>query len=520
MKHLENLGYLIPRTKDVNGKLTVKQGTKIKVKIKDLKNKSPALIRVKCDNCGKILYVKYCDYTKCVKENEKYYCNKCAMNLYGRIKEKQTKLKNTKSFEQWCLENNKHNTLDKWDYELNKCKPSEISFTSSGFNKKGYWFKCMDNINHNSEIKSIANFTSNNTNIECHQCNTVSILRPDLIKYFSNKEDAYKYSPGSSKKVKIICLNCKNLRDVSIHQLTSYSYNCKKCGDGISYPEKFMFNVLDQLDINFQSQLSKTTLKWCGKYKYDFYIKDLNCIIEVHGLQHYKNTTRWRTLAEEQENDKEKEELAKKNNIKNYIIIDCSKSDIDWIKNNIIKSRLSTLLNIKEGSINWLECHEYSCNSLVKVVCELWSKGNDLISIKNKLKINKATVRSYLRQGVKLNWCNYDPNEEMIKNYNKDRTGNNNPNYGKKHTEKTKQKIRLIREKYTKENHPYAKQVICLTTNKVFSYIKQASDYYNINYRNLCACCQGKRKSCGKHPETNEKLKWMYYKDYIKQKNI
>lgn len=27
-------------------------------------------------------------------------------------------------------------------------------------------------------------------------------------------------------------------------------------------------------------------------------------------------------------------------------------------------------------------------------------------------------------------------------------------------------------------------------------------------------CCRRKRKSAGKHPETEEKLRWMYYEDW------
>ena len=27
-------------------------------------------------------------------------------------------------------------------------------------------------------------------------------------------------------------------------------------------------------------------------------------------------------------------------------------------------------------------------------------------------------------------------------------------------------------------------------------------------------CCKGKRKTAGKHPETGEKLTWMFYEDY------
>ena len=31
--------------------------------------------------------------------------------------------KNKKSFYDWCVENNREDILDRWDYELNDCSP-------------------------------------------------------------------------------------------------------------------------------------------------------------------------------------------------------------------------------------------------------------------------------------------------------------------------------------------------------------------------------------------------------------
>lgn len=56
---------------------------------------------------------------------------------------------------------------------------------------------------------------------------------------------------------------------------------------------------------------------------------------------------------------------------------------------------------------------------------------------------------------------------------------------------------------------PSAKSVICITTGRIFYTIKEASEYYNINRRNISACCLGKRKSSGKLPD-GTKLIWKY----------
>jgi group I intron endonuclease len=60
------------------------------------------------------------------------------------------------------------------------------------------------------------------------------------------------------------------------------------------------------------------------------------------------------------------------------------------------------------------------------------------------------------------------------------------------------------------------KQVVCINDKKIFESISEGQKYYNIKSNSgICECCSGKKKSCGKHPTTGEKLIWMYYKDYV-----
>lgn len=103
---------------------------------------------------------------------------------------------------------------------------------------------------------------------------------------------------------------------------------------------------------------------------------------------------------------------------------------------------------------------------------------------------------------------------KMSKNH-ADFKGKNHPQYGKPKSEETKRKIS---ESRTGINNPMSKSVLCITTNKIFTTINEASEYYSIHSSNITMCCRGKVKSAGKHPTTNEKLKWQYYEDYIKEK--
>lgn len=54
------------------------------------------------------------------------------------------------------------------------------------------------------------------------------------------------------------------------------------------------------------------------------------------------------------------------------------------------------------------------------------------------------------------------------------------------------------------------KPVFCLELNKQFKSAGDAGRQMNIRHSHISECCRGKRKSEGKHPETNEPLHWVY----------
>ncbi|NFH40702.1 zinc-ribbon domain-containing protein [Clostridium sporogenes] len=139
-----------------------------KIKVEDLPKGSNVLIKIKCDKCGKKSEIMYRDYNKNIHKDNKYYCRKCGIILFGIKKIKKTKLKQSKSFEQWCIDNDKKYILDRWDYKLNKdIKPNEVAYGT----QKKYWFKCPRGI-HESELKNIKSFTSDLSSIGCNQCNS------------------------------------------------------------------------------------------------------------------------------------------------------------------------------------------------------------------------------------------------------------------------------------------------------------------------------------------------------------
>lgn len=61
------------------------------------------------------------------------------------------------------------------------------------------------------------------------------------------------------------------------------------------------------------------------------------------------------------------------------------------------------------------------------------------------------------------------------------------------------------------------RKVVCLNTGEIFDTISNAVQKYNMKSVNgIIACCKNRTKTAGKHPETKEKLAWMYLEDYEK----
>ena len=241
-----------------------------------------------------------------------------------------------------------------------------------------------------------------------------------------SEEDAKKYSKGSEEKITIVCPDCGKEKKMMIYKIYNYKSIGCSCGDGKSYPEKFIFNLLEQLDVDFETEYKP---KWIDNKRYDFYVKSNNCIVETHGEQHYKQTSRKgkrvRTLQEEQKNDRYKKETALSNGIKYYIELDCRESNLEWIKNSILNSELNKLFNL--STIDWQQCAEFANKNIVKEVCNYWNNKKEdetTTNLSELFKVNKNTIINYLKRGNKLGWCDYDSKEETVRASSK--SGKNN----------------------------------------------------------------------------------------------
>lgn len=245
--------------------------------------------------------------------------------------------------------------------------------------------------------------------------NDTATTHPFLIQYFKNKEDAYLYTAHSNKEAWFKCPDCGFEKYIKINNLAFRGFSCLKCSDGISFPEKFMSNVLEQLCIDYIPQLSNRHFSWCKTYRYDFYFKhnSKEVIIEMNGLQHYAESgfhLKGRSLEQEKENDLLKKKIAEENGINTYLIIDSKESTMEYLKKNITDT-LSEIFELK--NIDWIQANSYACSSLCKRVCDYYHQHLNLSTsdLMKYFKLGKTTIHRYLLRGTENGWCNYNGEE-------------------------------------------------------------------------------------------------------------
>lgn len=190
--------------------------------------------------------------------------------------------------------------------------------------------------------------------------------------YIQEHEELYVFAGHSALQWGAVSLReeGKPFSDILEHYPSQIEYEKRAidayCSESLSgsYPERLMNSLLTILGVDFARE---QTFTWStnvigedGKNsskRYDFYIPSMSAIIEVHGSQHYGGGFEYlggRSLEEEQANDKQKEQLAKDNGIKHYIIINALSSTLSFIKESILSSTEFTSLFDLSG-VDWDE---------------------------------------------------------------------------------------------------------------------------------------------------------------------
>ena len=292
-------------------------------------------------------------------------------------------------------------------------------------------------VSHNSIIYSI-NITSAKTNHFDSIFNKITYTHPQYIKFFvGGKNEAKKYSYGCNRKVLMRCPDCGKQRKYDVQHLIRFGYmpcECRKLG--ISFPERIMFGVLSQLDVEFLREVRFDWMKFeklDGSNTFgisDFVIEQDKLIIEMDGAFHFRDCVNNKcSLDERIHSDNMKDNLSLINGY-TTIRIKSDISDFDYIKNNII-SRLNDIYNL--NNINWDIIKEYAQSNLVQNVCMYKNINKEITTteLAKKFNISTSLVRTMLKTGNDLGWCEYNPlieiekKNERIKDILKERNQNN-----------------------------------------------------------------------------------------------
>lgn len=227
---------------------------------------------------------------------------------------------------------------------------------------------------------------------------------PDIAKQFVNPKEVH-VGLQSEKETQFICKYCQKIFVDKVRNVTKRgTVTCISCREhGISYPEKFMCSLLDQLNIEFNLHYYSD---WTNGYYYDFEFVYNNekYIIETdgglgHGHNGFKNTDIQKTILV----DKEKDALAIANGYK-IIRIDCYYPRIDcrfeYIKENAIKE-LSCLFNLE--NIDFDECNEYALGVLFYKIVDFYKNQSIYIDdICKEFHVGGSCVKNNLRNAMSM----------------------------------------------------------------------------------------------------------------------
>lgn len=349
----KNLNYNIPTYKDNKGRIRVKRGTIIVVKVCDLPNQSNVKVTKVCDECGEIL--KNRTYSSIINlrmnGDGKDRCKKCGM-VFLRKKQKEN-LSFEKSLTYFAEKNNKKYLLEEFS-EKNAISSDKV-YKSSNLLLIWNCFKCE------SEYEQyLYNRTCQNTG--CPYCagqrvnhtNCLSTTVPDVAKEWHPTKNG-KLTPNDITKnsQKKIWWQCdKGHEWVAKASTRTEGKGCLVCSS--SKGEKQVRDWLENNNIEYMSQKEFDGLIGLGggNLSYDFYVPDQNILIEYQGEFH-DGTANQQTKEEfeyAKEHDRRKHQYAIDNNIKLVEIWYWDKNNMeDILKKEIIKQQEE--FNVKNQNV-------------------------------------------------------------------------------------------------------------------------------------------------------------------------
>lgn len=133
----------------------------------------------------------------------------------------------------WCIQNNRTDIIDRWDYELNTIDPRDISVYSKEF----IYLKCAKGI-HKSSMYQIASLPKHNSKLECKYCLSFEYWcttndRQDLLDRWDYELNRIAPEEVARTSPKIYYFKCPrglhSSTGYKLNNLTKYSCSEAKC---------------------------------------------------------------------------------------------------------------------------------------------------------------------------------------------------------------------------------------------------------------------------------------------------
>ena len=321
-------------------------------------------------------------------DSKKYYfnCKKCNHELYLQLASLDENTSNCEycSGKKLCKVKkcihcyNKSfasNSFAKYWSPKNKESPREVTNKTS----KKYLFDCRE-CKHEIEIPP-SRIQENKLNCiycaslkmcnnkDCNFCFNKSFATHEKSKYWSDKNKVKPRDVFKCTDYKYIfnCNFCKGEFSSSLSSITRGSW-CNLC---VNKTEKMLNDwLIDKYgEENIKKQFVMFNKK--NKYFFDFYLPNFNLIIELDGLQHFKQVGKWKSPEHSLENDINKINLSIENNLSMVRILqeDVYYNRNDWetkLSNCIKKYDIPTCIFIDNDNI--YEKHITSVNDNVNIV--------------------------------------------------------------------------------------------------------------------------------------------------------
>lgn len=295
---------------------------------------------------------------------------------------------------------------------------------SNNRTQKGYNITCLicgynfQNTENNLNRGDMCPVCSNHKIIK--GINDIWTTNPEVGKFLTNPEDGYKYAQFSNIKLDFTCPECKTyIGKKLISTVSNNGISCPACGENISYPNKFMYHLLNILDEEFETEQG---YDWCvfPSYKnknimnhgrFDFLLPKRKIIIEMdcslgHGRTVYTNSKI--SVEETLYKDKMKDKIAAKKGYK-VIRINCEYSSMGHrfknCVNGVINSELATIFDLT--NIDWNKINNLSIKGSIITVASLYNEGKSTGEIAKILKKNLSTIINYLHQATSCGLCEF-----------------------------------------------------------------------------------------------------------------